>query len=124
MAFYKLWFYTKDLPLYRISVDWIYEKIFGITDNVWDDNILSNYHKSTIDKADLRYPILLYKKSYENIDGEHRIAKAKLLKRKYILYKSLPNRILNKCKINNWGSSTEYESRFIEKKQDYVLFLK
>lgn len=109
---YKLWHYSRDLPVYKISVDWIYDHVFGSNSSVWGAR-LTNYHKNMIDAADLKYPILLYKKTYDNIDGAHRIAKAKKIGRKYISYKLVPSKILNKCKIKDWVNIQEYQRRFI-----------
>ena len=68
-----------------------------------------------IDSADLRYPLLLYN-DYHNIDGLHRLAKAKKLGRKYVNCIIVPARVLRTCLIKDWISQDEYESRFIVSK--------
>jgi hypothetical protein len=111
---YKLWYKTESLPATRMSVDWLFSRLFGDTlVDVWHERggPVTAEDMAKIDPADLRYPILLHQ-DYSSIDGLHRLAKAKKIHRRYINCIIVPSRILRACEITDWVSDDEYRERF------------
>jgi hypothetical protein len=95
---YKLWFVSNDKSPVKLRMKDIQRVIFGTDDleeiksqPIWGETSLNDIvpesdHMMRITMADLDIPILFsnYKRQFQMIDGMHRLAKAILLKNKYI----------------------------------------
>lgn len=104
---------TKDIPVKKVLISKIKSKLL-----TWDDD----NENAKIDKADLRYPILIFvddnNKFISIIDGHHRAHKAvknnlKTIKAKIIPINSLPKNI--RKVFGHMGKQQQNESEITEK---------
>lgn len=108
---YVLWHYSRNLPVKKIKTDFLYNLVKN-KKNPWSNGPMSDYDKSAIKNADLRYPILVTSK-YKIIDGLHRLFKANNQNDENINVRIVPDSLLEKMKIPI-ADLRLYKNRFIK----------